>query len=79
MGDSKSSVQCNVRRVYLCVNREFMERVVVPRVTYGVKTCGMRMDERDKLDNTELELLWSMSGITMKERVKIEKMRPELV
>ena len=36
----------NVRSVSLGVKREVHGRVVVPTVTYGTETCGMRMDKK---------------------------------
>ena len=42
------------------MKRELEERVLVPIVTYGAETLGMRMDDRHKLDVMEIRVLQSM-------------------
>ena len=41
------------------MKRELYEGVVVPKVTYGVETWGMRMDERHNLNVMEMKCLRS--------------------
>ena len=56
----------------LGVKRELYERIVVPTVMYGLEAWAMRVEERNKLDVTEMNCLRSMCGVTRMDRWRNE-------
>ena len=65
----------NVTSGSLSVNRELHKTVVVPTMMYGAETWGLRMDERHKIDFTEMNCLRSMSGLTRLDGRRNEEVR----
>ena len=58
------------RSVSLNVKKELYERIVVPTVMYGSETWGMRREERNKLDVSEMQCLRNMCGVTRWNRLR---------
>ena len=54
---------------------EFSERAVLPTVTYGRETLGVRIDERHKPHFMATNCLRSMSGVTREDSWKNEEVR----
>ena len=46
------------------VKRGLYERIVVPTVLYGFESLGTTVEERNKLDEAEMNCLQSMCGVT---------------
>ena len=67
-GAMKSMWSC--RSVSLNVKKELYERIVVPTVMYGSETWGMRREERNKLDVSEMQCLRNMCGVTRWNRLR---------
>ena len=67
-GAMKSMWSC--RSVSLNVKKELYERIVVPTVMYGSETWGMRREERNKLDVSEMQCLRSRCGVTRWNRMR---------
>ena len=44
-------------------------------MSYGAKCWTMKVDNIKKLDSTEMRMLRLMCGITLRDRIKIEKIR----
>ena len=51
------------------------EEVVVPTVSYGSETWGLREAERRKLDVLEMGCLRSMCRLSLRDRVRNEEVR----
>jgi len=58
------------RSVSLNVKKELYERIVVPTVMYGSETWGMKREEKNKLDVSEMQCLRSMCGVTRWNRLR---------
>ena len=57
-----------MKKLYVKIMRELYERIVVPTVMYGSESWSMKVEERDKLDVSEMKCLRSMCGETRMDR-----------
>ena len=57
------------------VKKVLYERVVVPTVTYGSESWGMKVTERWKMNVFEMKCLRSMAGVSRLDRVRNEEVR----
>ena len=51
------------------------EGVIVPTALYGTEACGMRSDERRKVNVLEMKCLRSLVGVSRMDRVRNEDVR----
>ena len=69
----------NVRSVHLGAKVEFTERELVPTVTNGSETGGMRMDERHKLNVMKMKCKRSKYRGSSMDRGRNEEARHRVV
>ena len=62
------SLEMNVKKV-------LYERVVVPTATYGSELWGMKASDRRRLNVFEMKCLRSMTGVSLRDRIRNEEVR----
>ena len=55
--------------------KTFYQQVIVPAVTYGAETCGLREAERRRLDAFEMKCLRPMVGVTRWDMIMNQEIR----
>ena len=63
------------RELGMNVKKVLYEKVVVPTVTYGSESLGMKVTERQTLNVSETKCLRSMTGVSRLDRVRNEVVR----
>ena len=57
------------------MKKNLYQQVIVPTVTYGAETCGLKEAEKRCLNVFEMKCLRPMVGVTRWERIKNEEIR----